>query len=60
MDATRNEVTGLSVTAYPTLMYYAKDNKTHPIEYGGEITLEELEIFLGVASTNLRNYLGIE
>jgi len=40
MDATANEVDGVSVQGFPTLKFYPKGNKSSPVDYDGERTEE--------------------
>jgi len=46
MDATANEVEGLSVNGFPTLKFYPKGNKSKPMDYNGERTEEGFIDFL--------------
>lgn len=39
MDATANEVEGLEVTGFPTLLFYPANAKSEPIEFSGERTV---------------------
>jgi len=41
MDATANEVKDLQVSGYPTLKFYAANNKT-PVDHDGGRTKDEL------------------
>jgi len=38
MDATANEVDGLSISGFPTLKFYPRGRKSSPIDYNGERT----------------------
>lgn len=42
MDATANEVDGLQITGVPLILFYAANNKTSPITFKGERTLDGL------------------
>ena len=42
MDSTENEVDGVTVESYPTLIFYPKDNKDG-INFDGERELEPLK-----------------
>jgi protein disulfide-isomerase A1 len=46
MDATANEVEGLSISGFPTLKYYPRGNKKSPVDYNGERTEEGFIDFL--------------
>jgi len=46
MDATANEVEGLSVQGFPTLKFYAKGKKNAPMDYSGERNEEGFLTFL--------------
>jgi hypothetical protein len=42
MDATANEVAGLQIKGFPTLMFYPANNKKDPIKYSGERTVRQV------------------
>ena len=44
-DATTNELDGLTIKGYPTLMFYPKDNKAG-VKYEGGRTLEDFKVYL--------------
>jgi len=46
MDATANEYPGLEVKGFPTLLFYKKGDKSNPMPYEGERTLEGMLKFL--------------
>jgi len=46
MDATANEVEGLSIQGFPTLKFYPKNSKGSPMDYNGERTEEGFVDFL--------------
>lgn len=43
MDAASNEVEGLEVRGYPTLLLYSQQNKTEPIKYAGNKDFEGIK-----------------
>ena len=46
IDSTKNEIPGIQIQGYPTLMLYRANDKKNPITYNGPRTLEEMEKFL--------------
>lgn len=46
MDATANEYPGLEIKGFPTLLFYKKGDKSNPMPYEGERTLEGMLKFL--------------
>jgi len=50
MDATANEVDSVSVQGFPTIKFFAANNKT-PIDFEGERTVEGFTQFLEKHST---------
>jgi protein disulfide-isomerase A1 len=46
IDATKNDIEGVRITAYPTLYLYQAGKKKNPKKYEGERTLEEMTKFL--------------
>ena len=46
MDATNNEVEGMDFEGFPTLKLYQMGNKTTPLEFEGDRTIEELKKYL--------------
>ena len=46
MDATGNEYPGLEVKGFPTILFYKKGEKSNPMNYEGERTLEGMLKFL--------------
>jgi len=36
MDATSNDVAGIEISTYPTLKFYASNNKEYPLDFDGE------------------------
>jgi len=46
MDATANEVDGLTVTGYPTIKFYKKDDKSNPINFDGDREFEDVIEFV--------------
>jgi len=51
MDATANEVDSVSVQGFPTIKFFAANNKT-PMDFEGERTVEGFTYFLQKHSTN--------
>jgi protein disulfide-isomerase A1 len=46
IDATANEVEGVSVTGFPTIKFWRRDQKSSPQDYNGDRTLEGFEKWL--------------
>lgn len=46
IDDTANEVPGQTVRGYPTLRFFASNNKTHPIDFLGGRNSEEILEFI--------------
>jgi len=46
MDATLNEVKGVSVRSFPTIKLWTKGNKTNPIDFNGDREVEGFISFL--------------
>ena len=46
VDATINEITGTSVTKYPTLLLYKAGRKQSPIKYEGNRSIEDMKRFI--------------
>lgn len=46
MDSTANEYPGLEVKGFPTLLFYKKGDKSNPVTYEGERTLEAMLTYL--------------
>jgi len=57
-DATNNDVEGITVTGFPTLAFYSKENKKEPTIYKGDRSKTDLLNFLKNQSTHYKNYLG--
>lgn len=55
MDSTANEVTGVSVRSYPTLIWYPKDNKSG-IAYSAGRELADFKEFLSTNSESYKNF----
>lgn len=45
-DATANEVDGVDIKGYPTLLFYPKGNKGSPISFEGDRDAEGIKNFL--------------
>lgn len=45
-DATANEVDGVDIKGYPTLLFYPKGGKGSPISFDGERDAEGIKNFL--------------
>jgi thiol-disulfide isomerase/thioredoxin len=46
MDAHLNEVEGVDIKEYPTVLLYTRKNKANPVLYEGERTEEKILLFL--------------
>ena len=57
MDTTTNEVDGLELEGFPTLKLYLKGNKSQPLEFDGERTIDDLKAYLKEHSTTYQNYI---
>jgi protein disulfide isomerase len=55
MDSTANEVTGVAVKSYPTLIWYPKDNKKG-VPYQGGRELNDFKEFLNSNSAAYKNW----
>ncbi len=55
MDSTTNEVAGVAVKSYPTLIYYPKDNKKG-VAYQGGRELNDFKDFLSANSAAYKNW----
>jgi len=53
MDATANEVDGVSIQGFPTIKFYPKGNKQNPVDYDGERTEEGFIKYLQEKGVNL-------
>jgi protein disulfide-isomerase A1 len=53
-DATTNEAEGVEIRGYPTLMFYAKDNK-EGVDYSGERELQNFKDWLAENSSVLKS-----
>ena len=56
-DATANEVDGVDIKGYPTLIFYPKGNKASPISFEGERDLDGIKNFLKEKSAAYKHYL---
>ena len=56
MDAASNEVEGLEVRGYPTLLLYLQQDKTQPIKYAGTKDFEGIKEWI---HANLKGEAGI-
>jgi len=52
MDATANEVDGVSIQGFPTLKFWPANKKSAPLDYEGDRTLEGFVQYLQKHSTN--------
>jgi hypothetical protein len=46
MDATANEVKGVSIRSFPTIKFWSKNNKANPVDYSGDRDVEGFIKFL--------------
>lgn len=46
IDATMNEVAGVQLEGYPTILLYPARDKSHPVEYSSEGELEDFIAFI--------------
>ena len=46
MDATANEVKGVSIKSFPTIKFWSKNNKANPVDYSGDRDVEGFIKFL--------------
>jgi len=52
MDSTANEVDGVSVQGFPTIKFWPAGNKSAPMDFEGDRTVEGFTAFLAKHSTN--------
>jgi len=52
MDSTANEVDGVSVQGFPTIKFYPAGNKSAPVDYNGDRTVEGFTKYLSEHATN--------
>lgn len=57
MDSTANEVAGVAVKSYPTLIWYPKDNKKG-VAYSGGRELDAFKEFLSTNSASYKNWVA--
>jgi len=60
MDATANEVDGLSVQGFPTIKFYPKGSKNAPVDYDGERTEEGFIKYLTEKGINLSGHVTLD
>lgn len=56
-DATTNEVDGVDIKGYPTLIFYPAGGKGSPINFEGERDSDGIKNFLKEKSANYKKYL---
>lgn len=58
IDAVHNEIEGLDIDGYPTILLFVGGNKEQPIEFSGERSVENFENFLSQNSPAYKKYIG--
>jgi len=57
MDATANEVDGVDIKGYPTLIFYPKGSKNSPINFEGERDADGIKNFLKEKSAAYKHWI---